>query len=381
MRRLLLLAALLLLSLTPAQTRAQTQPQAQAAATADPDRLRATARDLLRSNSPEDSARAADLLLKASQIDAANAQALHDNAERRKLENPPAESWKTIAEALTPVLTTLLLAGTLLFNIRDRAQQRAADERKRYVEAVDVIQKSEQVSPTASLISSFTEEPYRSEIRRVGKAALLQSRNFAAFQDLFLTVYDPVNAANFPSVMDLLRSVGTSLSPLLTATWVNGTNDLSRLTPVNVARYNLLLQERIFLGERLATVLRAPRSPLLRPLSLANSSFDTANFSGADLRGAILSNTTWTFVNLQETDLRDVTDFDGFWLYYTAWWQAAAISKSLLDYLLQRFAYKESDTYNSRDKITQDLYEENLKRLRNLNGDIEPANASTTTQS
>ena len=92
-------------------------------------------------------------------------------------------------------------------------------------------------------------------------------------------------------------------------------------------------------------------------------------------------NTTWTFVNLQETDLRDVTDFDGFWLYYTAWWQAAAISKPLLDYLLQRFPYKESDTYNSRDKITQDLYEENLKRLRSLNGDIEPANASTATQS
>ena len=49
MRRLLLLAAFLLLSFIPAQTRAQTQPQAQTAATADPDRLRATARDLLRS--------------------------------------------------------------------------------------------------------------------------------------------------------------------------------------------------------------------------------------------------------------------------------------------------------------------------------------------
>ena len=194
MRRIL--APLLLLLLLPISAIPQTPANAAPPST-ESAQLRATAQKLLATGSTDDTLKAAELLDRASQIDARNAEILKTNAERKQLEQS-GPAWKSFVNDFSPLITVLVLAGTFIFNMiqariteRDKrkdderqrqdkrqdidrqriadAKKRDADEKKRYTDAVELIGKAEDISPAATLIRTFTTEPYRSEARQLGR--------------------------------------------------------------------------------------------------------------------------------------------------------------------------------------------------------------------
>ena len=182
-------------------------------------------------------------------------------AERRNLEQPPTESWKTLVGTLIPVVSTLIVAGTLIFNIyqgrvtesekvRDRALQHESDERKRLDQAMETLQRTGSISPSALLINTFTIEPYRSEARRVGRSILPRIKDYSEFTELFASVYEPLTEPDVPAVLTLLRSVNENLRPSIVKAWTTGKENLSILTADEMTQYRLYAAEQRFLSER-----------------------------------------------------------------------------------------------------------------------------------
>jgi hypothetical protein len=390
MRRILAPILLLLLLIRPAvpQTPANAAPPSTESA-----QLRATAQKLLATGSTDDTLKAAELLDRASQIDARNAEILKTNAERQQLEQT-APAWKSFVNDFSPLITVLVLAGTFIFNViqariterekredderqredkrRDDERQRIADElkrntdeRQRFTNAIGLIKDAENYSPTAALIHTFTDEPFRSDARQIGVDILLTTKSYDRFQNLFNTVIESVTHENLPQVIGLLRKVHADVGPLLSKSWFNGTNDLTRLTPKEVDDYNRLTDERTFLSVRIAGVLRQPRDPAT-PLDLSSLGFDSCSLTGADLRNATISPAAWNMVNLDGADLRGITDFENCWFYNTSWWHASHIDKPLLQFLAEKFPFTEGQFPSSPQPISQKDYDENITRLEAL---------------
>jgi hypothetical protein len=390
MRRILV--PLLLLLLLPISATPQTPANA-APPSAESAQLRATAQKLLATGSTEDTLKAADLLDKASQIDARNAEILKTNLERQKLEQT-SPAWKSFVNDVGPFITILVLAGTFIFNLiqaginenhkrEDEKRQRAdklqdiarqdiadakkhdADELKRYTDAAELIGQDEGISPAATLIRTFTTEPYRSEARQLGRDILLKTKSYDRFQDLFRTVSEPVTQDNLVQVIGLLRKVHENVGPLLTL--YNESKDPTRLPAEQLADYKLLVSERTFLSVSVAAVLRQARDPAT-PLDLSDLGFDICDLTGADLRNATIANASWNRVNLDGADLRGIADFQNCWFYNTAWWHASHIDKPLLRFLAEKFPFAEDQFPSSPQPISQKDYDENLARLQALAG-------------
>ncbi len=352
---------------------------AQNLASPDSARLRTLAHNLLATGSPEDAARAADLLQRASEIDARDAETLKSTAERKKLDKPDNSNarWTTLATAATPLLTTMILAGTLIFQIfqarvaerekrEDSARQQDLDEKKRLADALELIQKSEDFSPAAALINTFNTEPYRTNARHVAAVILLRSKTIDKFTDLFTSVFDPVTEQSLPEIFAIMRSVDANLNPLLTLTYKAGTTDFSALTPTQLTDFYLLVGERDFLSARVAPVIRRLKSD--KPLDLHQIGLSNCDLSGADLHGAILSPGAWNFINVDGCDLSGISEFQYTAFYNTSWWHAERIEKAFLDYLKANHPYVPGWMYNTRLPVSPDTYAQNLSRLEAQTG-------------
>jgi len=363
-RRLLVLS--LFSSLLPA-ARAQSSP--------DAERLRAKANVLLQSGSSADAAEAAGMLDKASEIEARAAATLKTQAEWKKLQEPAPAGWEPFVIQLTPFLSVLTVMLTLVFNsyqTRKESQQKreeavrqaAADEEKRFNDAIALIQKTENFSPAVAILSTFANGPFAPQARQTAVSLLLSTKSYDNFVTLFNSYVEPVSWENVKQLLDLLRSVSTAVGPILTKAWVNNMTDLSVLTPAEMDNYTLMTQERTFLGTKLATLLTQSRtSP--HPLDLTNMGLDAIDLTGADLRGCMAPK-TWDCVNLDDTDLRGFVNFQSSWFFNTAWWHARRIDTPFLEYLMARFPYTETQRANSRIAISAADYQRNLTRLRAL---------------
>jgi hypothetical protein len=374
-----LLAFLLLLSFASVRQVVSQTPQAQAASQSD--QLRATAQRLLATGSASDAVQAADLLDKASEIDARDAATAKAKAETQQLQQPAASGWKTLVD-ITPFLSFVIVALGFFFTsyqtrVADKekrqeairkqqedaeaaARQRQADEEKRWNDAFTLIQKTEDFSPSATLLGTFLNGPYATLARETAAKLLLTAKKFDNFRDLFTTFIEPVTSTNLFQVLDLLRSVSVTAAPLLYK--ANSAPGLTALSPTEADSYTLLVHERIFLGTKAAVVLRQPRaSPT--PLDFTDIGFDGSDLTGADLRGCIAPSTL-NEVNLDRADLRGMTGFEDTWVYNTAWWHASQIDEAFLNLLIERSPFKEDQTFKTPLGISAEDYRVNVERLK-----------------
>lgn len=353
MRRCLLVL-LLLVSLVPLV--AALGQTAKATTTPESDQLRAAAAKLLQTGSADDAVKAADLLDKASQIDARNAATLKAQSD---------SGFWPFAVSIVPFLSIVGVAFSFLYNNyqaeRKATRQRAADEQKRFTDAVTLLQGTEQFSPAAAYLSTFTTPPYAELARQTGVTVLLHTKNYENFIDLFNSFVEPVSHSNLSQVVDLLRSVHVTVGPLLTKR--DGDPERKTFTPDEIKDYDLLVQERIFLGTKVAMILRQRRDSL-EPIDLNNLGFDAVDLTGADLRNAYIAPAVWNLVNLDGADLRGITSFQNGYFYNTAWWHAAHIDKPFLNYLAEKFPFKAEQYSNTPQTISGDDYTVNLARLR-----------------
>jgi Pentapeptide repeats (8 copies) len=347
--------------------------------------LRERALKLLESDAPDAVSQAAELLKTASDIEQQQANISKLEADRKKVEQDLRESrnrWKEILTAFGPLFTTAVLAGTLIFQIYQAQQTNKealiADEQKRaetmrqaqeteqtrFTEALKIIQSSENISPAATLLNTFTQEPQKSEARKMAMKLLLRAQSIGEFEDLFSSVLDPIIAADLPTLVQLNRSVTSRYSPLVLEAHNTGyKEDTSKMDHATRALYDLLASELYFLSQKMALLLQGPRQNGLE-LDLSYVTIDQVDMKGADLSSANLRSSSFAWVNLDGCDLSRITNFQSDMFISTAWWHAAHISRPLLAYLEASAPYRESFKYPNEIRVGAEEYETNLARLK-----------------
>jgi hypothetical protein len=350
--------------------------------------IRDRAIKLLEEAEPGATIKAAELLNTASQIEQVQANLQVLDEDRKKLEQELNASrnhwnkWKDVLTALAPVLTTAILAGTLIFQViqnnhaeterrdaetkrsEDAARQNSAAEQARFTEALNSIQTSEHISTAATRLNSFTQEPQKTQARQMGLKLLDRANSFEDFQDLFSSLINPGNPAEFPALTQLNRSVWAKLGPLQNKAYGKGHYEKPRNEEGK--RYDLLVSELHFVSDRMVPLIRAARSGGAG-LDLSATAILDADLRGADLRNANISGVNLSYVNLDGSDMGDITSFQGAEFYVTPWWHAARISKPLLEYLKKSWPYAQVFRYNRADESPSPVSEADYNdRLRNL---------------
>jgi hypothetical protein len=343
--------------------------------------IRAAAEKLIASDSPDDVAKGAALLEKAAALEheAANADKLAMELEKLKQELEESKHnhrWSEILVSYIPLATTMILAGTLIFQItqarierRERQEERAAEakekeqqrmteaeeraaeaarkEQQRYTDALKEIQSSEKVSTAGTLINTFMDGPYRSQILDKTLTLLLRRETMEDFQSLYMEVMNPLTYDLFPQMRRLYTAVDTAFFTIATPIWDESTfsNDLTKLSDKDRKLFNLYDQEQLFLSNKLAELLRT-RPPEGVQVDLSQLNLRNMDLSGLDLGTANIAATNWNYVNLDGCDMSQVIQFDNCSMYSTAWWHAARISKPLLDWLAKGYPFSEKQRYS-----------------------------------
>jgi len=302
------------------------------------------------SNTPE----AADMMEKTTQtlkliaeLEQSRAEASKLAAEESKLrydldhapQHDRSEQIKQYVSLLTPVLTTAILAGTLILQgyqfTQSEKDKREAAEDAQWTDAVKTISQSTKLAPPAVILNPFLKsEHYGNRARMVAIQLMSESDDPKLFADLFQSAFQPLAWENLPVVLDLDRTLQQSLSQVA---------PLKVRNALEESKYNYTLAAIKEIGTAIAPLLRAPRLNNAS-LPLQGTYFIDCDWKRTNLTGTNLTNTWFIRVNLEGADLSGVTEFKGAY-FGTAWWDASRIAPELLEYVLKQNPYDSLDTY------------------------------------
>ncbi|MGD0569550.1 MAG: flagellar export protein FliJ [Candidatus Sulfotelmatobacter sp.] len=358
-------------------------------AISDAAQIRATADKLINSGVPDDVIRGASLLEKADQLEQAQLNVERLALEKEKLRLDLAASqgshWKDTLVTFIPLATTVILAGTLIFQIQqarvERWQRRvdaAEDAKQKKIErddrreaaAVEAEQKKEQRfmdalrdlqtsdnATAVALINTFREEPYRRRALVVTVNRLLAQKTMAEFEALYMDVVNPLTYNDLPQIVRLCKEVDSSYFSIATAVWNEKTrqNEVEKLSPEDRARLDLYLSEQGFLSQKLAALLHTP-APAGVPVDLSNLVLRDVKLSGVNLGAANISGASWNYVNTDDSDMSRIVEFDGCRMRLTAWWHASRVSRPLLEHLKKNFPFSLGSEYSTERPLSADDY-------------------------
>ena len=370
---------------TQAQTPADTTTQREAA------QLRATADKLLADANPDDAAKAAALLEKAAALDQQQATAEKLAMERLKLKHELEASdqshWLAAFVNFIPLATTIILAGTLIFQIsqarserQDKQKEREDEARdkqlerefnakdkedQRFMDALNDIQTSEHISTAATLINTFQDEPYKTRILNMAVTLLLSRKTMDEFERLFLDVMNPLTYDKMPQMQSLCRQVDANYFQVSTPTWDDnlGDNDLTKFSPEDRKTFDLLNAQQLFLSSKLGALLRT-RAPGNTQVDLSKLVLREMDLSGVDLGSPNVAAANWTYCNLDGADMSAITQFDNSRMSQTAWWHAARVSQPFIDFLVKKVPYNPRERYNSALPVSQQDFDSSVAKLR-----------------
>jgi hypothetical protein len=301
---------------------------------------------------------------------------------KRDLDESQQSQWKDALVSLIPLASTVILAGTLIFQIsqarteRKEKREEQADEAKqkeqqRFMDALKEIQTSEKISTAAALINTFRDEPYRSQVLDMAVTLLLMRENMEEFQTLYMAVMNPLTYHELPQMRRLCKAVDTSYFTLATPIWNEDTlsSDVSKLNDADRKQFELYSQEQLFLSNKLSGLLRTTPPPGMT-VDLSQLNLREMDLSGVELGTANISATNWTYVNVDGCDMSRISEFDNCWMRETAWWHAARVSKLFLDWLSKNCPYTAKQPYNSRLAVGPEEYKACVAKLEAGGSDV-----------
>ena len=318
-------------------------------------------------------------------------EAIRDpNADAARLEHL-AEVYKSITEAdrlsaeresegrkffwaqITPLLTSTILAGTLIFQIiqfRLTSKQQAdqarttmelqvnANEDTQWREGLKIFSVDTPIAQQAGIAflqTFFSNRTYGVQSRHLALQVLVKSHSEIEFIDSFRALFSPIRWSDLDDVVLLDRDISSRYEVL---------DHYQHRTTTQEADHRLYFVELASIGRQLGTLFRSPK-PTGQALDLSVTRFYFTDFSQVKLDGAILTNTGWYSVKLIGADLSNVGSWDGLNWSYTAWWRAHRIRKELLSYLEQYFPFsdKSSDYSDSDPGVNKTSYQAEVARL------------------
>jgi hypothetical protein len=343
------------------------------------EKIRTAALELLETGSTDSIIKAADLLKVLADIEQQKANAAKLEIDRQKAEQDliaTRSHWKDFFVAATPLFTTIILAGTLIFQIRqahqseldrreDSIQQAQKSEQMRFSVGLNTLTTTDGISPAAALLSSFATEPQKSQARQMAIKLMRTTKSVDDYSDLFFVAYGTPNGSDLPTLLRLNREVSERYNSLTYKVWDTAKNDLDmeKLNPSDRATVDLLLQKMTFLSGQISPLVRADGSESEK-LDLSGAAFRYSSLQGADLRYAKLTGSSFTYENIDGCDLGDVAEFENATFSSEVWWHAARVSPPLLAYLSKNYPYKPGRNYPNATVLSSAEYVKNVERLQ-----------------
>lgn len=360
--------------------------------------IRATAEKLISSGVPDDVIKGTALLQKALELEQMQTSAEKLALEREKLKRDLEESqrshWKDLLVTLIPLASTIILAGTLIFQIaqataernekrleaaeedrrKDEERKQAREqsetearqkEKLRFMDALRDLWASEKVSTAAALINTFRDEPYRSWVMNTAMTILLSRKTLDEFTAVYMDVMNPLTYEDLPRMSQLCKEVDQAYFDIATPVWNEKTQsaDVSKLSPEDRKRFELHSSQQKFLSQKLAGLLHKP-APASVAVDLSGLCLRDMQLSGVDMAAANISGTNWSFVNADDCDMSHVTEFSDCMMGWTAWWHASRINKPLLEHLEKNYPYVPGQNYNTKSPVNPEEYAASVARLK-----------------
>jgi hypothetical protein len=342
------------------------------------DVLIAAAASLLSSaKSTEEVEAAGRIVQQVSEIEQKIAEAEKNRVERDDLKVEKSTSAQRIrsderkhfAALLAPLLTTGILAGTLILQTyqavttetdRRIEQQQAADaaEDIRWGETLKALAGETQgISPGALRFVTFVNSKrYGALARQTAQSVLVESKNIDQFKQLFGVTYGAVNWNDLPSVLDLDRRMGERYDTVIRKYFNN--QPLSPEEAVEDAFYNGFVS---YMCDEIAALLRTPR-PTGRKLDLSYVGVTGCSFSGADMRDADLNGFDPTAVDFSNVDFTGAKNYTTAVWAGNIWWHARKMNPEMARFLKEHFPFDPNANYGS-GHVSKEDYDEAIKRI------------------
>jgi uncharacterized protein YjbI with pentapeptide repeats len=286
---------------------------------------------------------------------------------RRGARFESARLWLPIS---VPMLSTLILAGTLAFQVRQfeattETQAASARENRKFQEKTaedaqwrDAIRTladaktQESTLAGVTFLRSFLRSPaYRTDARNLAFNYLLQAKNYKAFEPLFNTVKELPTWESFDDYIQLDRLVSDNYdaaffalkNPMPNGSSKDGANRTASRAAIE-ARRDELSKELELISSQIAIILRTPRSSSA-PLDLSRVDLGGgADLQNVSFRGANLHYSGWV-ANVTGADFSQISDFALSSWDNTAWWKSGQIDTPFVEYLVKKFPFKEGMNY------------------------------------
>jgi hypothetical protein len=318
--------------------------------------------------------KAAEALKLAAEMDKTRTELAKVNQEISKLkyENETAskrersEQRRNLVTVLTPSVTVITAAVAFLQFLKSENDKREEALDSQWREAEKTILQSEKLLPGAYELQPFlNSRKYGDEARRFAVMLLSKHSDLSLFRDLFNAAFAPVNWSNMGRVVDLDRALFQNVNPVLIKTWdaTKKQNDTTQLTEDERLTFNYFQQVMPAITGQIGGALKTPRPPR-EQIDLSSTYFSTGDWKGIDFDGANLTGVVFNFMDLQDAELKEVTQFNGAGFFGTPWWKVKSINKALLDYLRDRFAFSPGQRYGPRQELpSQGEYDAAISRL------------------
>jgi hypothetical protein len=342
--------------------------------------IRERASKLLESDEPSDLTSAANLLKTAVDIEAQHATVSKLHAEKKKVLKDLSEArnhFKDTLAAATPLISSIILAGTLIFQIwqsaktdqekrEDVERQAKAAEQTRFTDALKTVQTDVGISPASTLLNTFTQEPQKSAARQMELKLMISAANLNDFKDMFSATFEPISPDDAPAILQLNRSIRTRQKANIPQPSVNTESKLSPTYAKAEEIYSLTEDELRSISPAIDSIIRLASSEG-KNLDLTEMSLDNADLTGVNLHNDNLTSTTFSVVDLNQCDLSHVTQFQRSSFIGSPWWQASHINPDLLHYLEEEYPYSRTIAYPDDSHVSEEDYKKNIARLESEN--------------
>jgi hypothetical protein len=293
----------------------------------------------------------------------------HENQTAPKRER--SERVRDYVALLTPLVTIIALAATLIAQnwqfLRSESDKREEALDTQWSDAVKTISASGALSPGVIALQPFLRSlKYGEQARDVAVNLLASSSDPAFVTSLFSTALLPANWSNMDRMLQLNRALSARGMPLVNKAWdAEKGFDQTRLAKDENATFDYVFNRAgPSTTAQIGGVLKTPRPPGTH-VDLSSTYFISGDRKGVDLTGANLEGAYFDQMDLQEAELKGVTQLNSTFCHRTAWWKVKSISKSLLEYLEANYPFNPSDVYGPQGvHFSQEEYAAGVARLK-----------------